>query len=381
MKYYIHRNRHRIIKSVILLAVIATLLIGARFYVTNSGEVVSTLDGESQELSADKIVALEAKVLNFGSLSWADGSVDHISSQTPFSSLSQFTRSDYDAWIGNLNCPVVSQKTTSSCDELKVPDFAKYYSMLALGGLRNTNGIDDQNTAEKLAKSGIQYFGKISSTKNPEECEVISVPARFRLKDDSFKSASMPIVLCAVDGEKTNAVDISSEISKYAKSLPVWVYALDSGISTVQERQTQYRSYIDAGADLVLGVASPELASTEVYEGRLIVYSLGRFLGPVDPTTKSEGSALISIGITAAREGVIEWEKIARTCTGYDDLCIEAATSQSLVKPKYSYMYSVVAVDSSDARAPKLADVALTGDILSTMKWFDTNTQLLASSK
>jgi|GEM_PF-6034763 len=376
MKYYIHRNRHRIFKSVVFLAVVAGVLFGLRLYVNNSGEVVNTSEAEGQEISEDSIVSLDTKVLNFGSVSWADGTADYVSSQTPFSSLAEFARPDYDTWVANLNCSIVSQKTISTCDELKVSDFAKYFNIVALGGLRNTDGANDQNTTERLAKNGIQFFGKISSTKNPEECEVISLPARYKLKDGSLKQASMPIVMCAVDGEKTNAVDINSEINKYAESLPVWVYALDSGTSTDLQRQAQYRSYVDAGADLVLGVASPDLSSTEVYGGRLIAYSLGRALGPVESTQKKNGSALLAVTISAPRDEVIEWEKISRTCSGYDDLCIEASKSQSLLRPKYSYKFAVEAVDSSDARAPKPADVALTGDILSTMKWFDTDSQL-----
>jgi len=356
--------------------IVAGLLVGLRLYLNSSGELVSTREDDGQDVSEDRIVSLDTKVLNFGSITWADGLTESASAQTPFSSFGAFARPDYDGWIGNLNCALVAKKDASSCDETKLTDFYKFFNIVALGGLRNTDGSDDMNTTDKLAKSNIQFFGKNFSTKNSEECEVISLPARYSLQDGSSKQASMPIVLCAVDGEKTNSVDITTEIKKYSESLPVWVYPLDTGIATPSERQTQYRSYIDAGADLVVGVASPELASTEVYQNRLIAYSLGRFVGPVNTPVKSRGTALLSVRITALRDEVFEWEKIAKTCTGYDDLCIEAGRSQSLAKPKYMYDYSIVAVDSSDIRAPKPADVTLTGDVLSALKWFDTDTQL-----
>lgn len=106
------------------------------------------------------------------------------------------------------------------------------------------------------------------------------------------------------------------------------------------------------------------------------MYSLGRFLGPSGSEGKTGGTALLRVDVNAEKDTAIGWEEVARTCTGYDDLCVEAAKSRSLSKPKYTYSYSVLVVDATDARNPKVADATLTADVLGTLKWFDTSSLL-----
>jgi poly-gamma-glutamate synthesis protein (capsule biosynthesis protein) len=59
-----------------------------------------------------------------------------------------------------------------------------------------------------------------------------------------------------------------------------------------------YRSFIDAGADLVLGSHPHVLQAAETYRGRLILYSLGNFIFPgMDETRYGEESLLLALGL------------------------------------------------------------------------------------
>jgi poly-gamma-glutamate synthesis protein (capsule biosynthesis protein) len=59
-----------------------------------------------------------------------------------------------------------------------------------------------------------------------------------------------------------------------------------------------YRSFVDAGADLVLGHHSHVVQGVESYEGALIAYSLGNFVFPgMYVTEYGEESVLLRVGV------------------------------------------------------------------------------------
>lgn len=59
-----------------------------------------------------------------------------------------------------------------------------------------------------------------------------------------------------------------------------------------------YRSWIEAGADIVVGSHPHVLQGMEVYKGKLIAYSLGNFIFPgMDETKYGEDSCILSLGL------------------------------------------------------------------------------------
>ncbi|MBT3275708.1 MAG: CapA family protein, partial [Spirochaetales bacterium] len=64
------------------------------------------------------------------------------------------------------------------------------------------------------------------------------------------------------------------------------------------EYRALYRSYIDLGADAVIGSHPHVLQGIEIYKGSLIAYSLGNFVFPgMDETEYGEDSLILGLGI------------------------------------------------------------------------------------
>ena len=79
---------------------------------------------------------------------------------------------------------------------------------------------------------------------------------------------------------------------------------------TARQREL-YRSFVDAGADLVLGSHPHVLQAAEVYKGRLLAYSLGNFLFPgMDETRYGEESLFLSLGLYEGEVRYVEFHPV-----------------------------------------------------------------------
>lgn len=67
---------------------------------------------------------------------------------------------------------------------------------------------------------------------------------------------------------------------------------------------------IDAGADLILGHGPHVVRALELYKGRLIVYSLGNFIGYGALSSRGKTGLSLVISVTLARDGKFESGKI-----------------------------------------------------------------------
>lgn len=77
------------------------------------------------------------------------------------------------------------------------------------------------------------------------------------------------------------------------------------------EQKALYRSFVDAGADIVIGSHPHVLQGAEVYRGKLIAYSLGNFLFPgMDETRYGEESVLLSLGIHEGEVRYVEFHPV-----------------------------------------------------------------------
>jgi hypothetical protein len=362
VKYYLRRNSHRILKGLIGLLAFGAMLFGLWLYLDTRGTVVNIGEKDTADGSVE-VAALEARVLNFGSVSWGEGPN---SNKLSFDNLVDFNRTDYDVWIANLACHI---ETTAGCDKDLFRDFTKWFNVVGVGSIDNDTARA-QATKDYLIGTNIQFFGNIESTEKSNSCGVIALPARFRLENGSYRQAAMPIVLCGIDGSQTMSVDLAESINVSARSLPVWVYALDDTSASQTVLESQYRSYIDAGADMVIGVSKPGLGEVERHGKGVIVYSLGRFMGPAKDKKPSNLSALLGITISASKtDELIEWTEIAKTCSGYSDLCLEAGVSKNLPRPDYNYAFSLKGVATTDPDNPIPASALQISDIAGYMKW------------
>jgi hypothetical protein len=314
------------------------------------------------------VVSAESRVLNFGSVKFGD---DPSSTQKSFDNLSAFSRSDYDAWIANLVCHI---EIGSGCRDTLADDFKRWFNVVGIGSL----GDDSKKsvvTSQALLESSVQFFGKLPSAEKSDSCGVVALPARFRLENTAYRQASLPIVMCGINGEETLSVDLVQYITDSSKLLPVWVYALDETNVSQTVLDNHYRSYIDAGADIVIGVSKDSLGRAENYNGHLIAHSLGRFMGPVPAGQSSDIAALIGVNLSVQRsDNMLAWTEIAKTCSGYNDLCLEAGKSKGLEKLAVEYEYSMKGVSRADSFNPVPADSVQGAEIARTMEWVDVST-------
>ena len=403
MKYVLHRHRHRIAWLIFVGVLMAGAYIGLKNFVFSSGEIAQ-VENESQIItgrpSPRKVVS---RTLSFGDVFWGRY-IDDWAKETsnpsvyPFSGLSSFNRQEYDAWIANLECPLTDtyipsaeqDKTlTFSCPKSYTAEAARWFTAFTLannhsGNQETVNGFA-QTQAELSARS-IQYFGHFNPKQYNDLCEIVNLPARYILSDGTFKAAAMPIALCGMHYVFELPDDLAlDQIRKYSKVLPTWVYGHMGTEYTTEpsdiQRQT-YRSFIDAGADVVIGNHPHRVQTAESYKGKLIVYSLGNFIfdqlgAPEQGGYEVQRGMGLGIEITAdINQSMLLWTQLSPECAIYDDGCIAKADYQGQTRPRYSYRFSIVTSDNSNRGVATKASEEWNKEVLQRLDWDNLVTQL-----
>ena len=364
MRYYIQRHSHKIAKTVLLVVVLVVCGLTAKYFIANRGELGRVDDkGEATTQSNSSPASVSSRVLLAGDVAWGGhlyeiSEQDSLKGEYGFSGLSTLSRNEYDAWVGNLNCTPVSEPPYSSendCPLDYISEVKKWFNVFALGN----DHVAADVTRTSLQSAGIQYVGDGGMVDVSNLCDVISLPARFTLGDGSFKAAFIPIALCSYNIGLV-AIDTPQyrEIEKYAARIPTVVYVSMNSSSSVTRTTTQesvYRSFIDMGADMVIGNNSYAVQSAESYKGKLIVYSLGNFIYP-GSSSDAERYRGVSLKVVLAAKidsNVTAWTSLANGCAQVRDTCLQLASSQGLLKPEYSYDVSIITIDSTSGLTRK----------------------------
>lgn len=199
----------------------------------------------------------------------------------PFQGLSTLEREKYDAWVGNLECPVTEEQSTKfeksewlkfSCKKEYLPELAKYFDIVSLAN----NHTDNMNkeaglieTRKHLDNAGIKYFGHYDNAKQDELCKVIEVK-------------NLPIAFCGFHGVYKLPTEKELEIIKKYSDKYITLVMPHQGVEyeftagTYQKKL--YRKMIDNGADVVIGAHPHVIQNVEEYKGKKIFYSLGNFI-------------------------------------------------------------------------------------------------------
>ena len=358
MRYYIQRHSHRIVKLVLFVALLLLLGLGTRFFITNKGELGKIEDKQSPTTESDSSpVRISTRVLAVGNTAWG-GHLHDVSEANalkeayPFSGLSSLSRTQYDAWIGDLTCTIDAVSSPEVCPSSYLSEAKKWFNVFALGNSHTNTGAGLTTTTDLLKKSGIQYVGSEDSTSVPDLCEVVALPARNELGDGSFKSASFPLAICSVNASNA-IVDTAEydEISRYSQMLPTWVYVYMGDTNVIAQSELQrsiFRSFIDEGAELVIGNHPYAVQGAESYKGKLILYSLGNFMysGPESDPELHRSVSLSATISTKVDNNMSAWVNLAEGCKDAHDTCLKKARDLALAKPTYSYKLSVVASDN-----------------------------------
>jgi len=229
----------------------------------------------------------------------------------PFSRLSEFNRSQYDAWITGLECPIVPGVNISSAEMNSTlsfncsPDYlqeaAKWFTAVTLANNHTDNqGVDGfAETQNQLDKNSIQYFGHYDPYQLSDICDVIAMPVTVTKSDNTTAKGKLPVAMCGYHGVfKIPPAASLALMEQYAKYMPVIAMphmGVEYQTAPDQLKTSVYESMIDNGADMVLGDHPHWVQNTEVYKGHLIVYSMGNFMFDQQDTAEVTRSAAINV--------------------------------------------------------------------------------------
>lgn len=340
-------------------------------------------------------VSISANVLFTGNVFWGRYTNDwanksELKTAYPFSRLGEFKRDDYDAWIGGLECPTADNVHMTSaqmeaelqfnCDPAYLPEAKKWFTAFSLAN-NHTDNHGEQGFAETqkhLAENGIQYFGHYDPAKTADTCDVLALPARITYSDNTIKKGMLPVAACAYHGVfKIPPQESVAKISEYAGLMPVVAMphmGAEYKPAPDQLKTDLYHHMIDAGADMVLGDHPHWVQTTEAYNGRPIIYSMGNFMFDQQGYKELTRSAAIRVNmkVDKANETLLEqWLALGEQCGSYKDTCLEQAKTKKLAKLPVTFELSVIG-SNDDQKITKPATAQETSDMVTRMNWQKT---------
>lgn len=199
----------------------------------------------------------------------------------PFQGLNTLNRENYDAWIGNLECPVTEKQSTKrqkevelrfSCKKEYLPELAKYFDIVSLANNHtdNMNGISGfEETKKHLDNAGIKYFGHYDNSVTDEICKVYDIK-------------NVKVAFCGFHGVYKLPTENELAVIKKFSDKYITVVLPHQGeeykFTNNTYQQKIYRKMIDNGADLIIGSHPHVVQNIETYKGKRIYYSLGNFI-------------------------------------------------------------------------------------------------------
>ena len=339
-----------------------------------------------------KVTSLESKMLVMGDVYWGRyindwSTASPLKYAYPFSRLSEFDRSKYDAWFADMECPLTNNPKVSSAVEDSTlqfdcsPAYLSEAKQWFTGFTLANNHSDNQDAAgftetkQHLDENGIQYFGSYDPEDYQNLCDVIAVPAHVAMSDGTTKQGKLPMVWCGYHGVfRTPSAESIAVMGKYSPLFNV-VAMPHSGAeykpAPDQIKTTLYRALIDGGADVVLGDHPHWVQSSEAYKGKLIVYSMGNFIFDQQFSLEVTRSAVVNMNVSvdaASASDIEKWLALGETCGSYADDCLQKATDQGLKKLPLQYHFSILG-SRDDGKLVHKATEAELASIKQRMNW------------
>ena len=304
----------------------------------------------------------------------------------PFSKLNTLHREAYDAWQTDLECPITSntvsyqvqvQLLKFNCRPEFLPDAAKYFNLINLANNHtdNENGIVGlTETRERLSKvPGLQYFGNFDPGVANDVCEVVALPVRLEQGAKKPTQAHLPVAFCA--WHYVFRLPLPGEIAvmkKFAQIMPVFAFA-HMGREYIPKADAVQESIahtiIDQGPEFLIANQSHWVQNTEVYKGKLIVFSTGNFIfDQLDAETNRGDNIAVTISLPVDAN-VRKWLALGPHCEVYHDDCFAAAEQEGLKKVSLTLSYGVVASQGGYRELTHLADAATQAAVEQRMGW------------
>ncbi len=260
----------------------------------------------------------------------------------PFSGLETLERDKYDAWVGNLECPVTEEQSKVyekenylkfSCKKEYLPELKKYFDIVSLANNHTDNmnerkGIEE--TRKHLDNNGIKYFGDFNNSKTEEVCKIHIIK-------------NIPFAFCGFNNVYKLPTDTELEIIKKYSKYFITIIMPHQGeeykfISNSYQKKI-YRKMIDNGADVVFGSHPHVIQEVEDYKGKKIFYSLGNFIFDQSWSKTREHMVV---------KTEINFEKYQNNyanlnCKNLESLdCLKLAEKNSIVKPHFTMNFTPI---------------------------------------
>lgn len=402
MKAIRPKHTFRLIWISLTIVAVAGLAYGAFRIVSTAVEPVPIASSSASVVTTTPphIVSIESKLLFTGNTFWGRYMNDAAQKTSDpyaflFSQLNQLDRESYDAWITGLECPVTQQAASMTsaemavalqfnCDPAYMANFAKWFDIVTLANNHTENqGVDGfVETQQTLEKNNIQYFGHYDPEVLDDICDVMSVPVRATWSDESTTDELLPIAMCGYNGVfQIPSVASLGHVRKYSQYMPV-IAMPHSGQEYVaspdQIKTTMDHTLIDSGATMVLGDHPHWVQSSEAYNGKLIVYSMGNFMFDQQRDSETIRSAAIQVSFTDNMDDAAslqKWLELGKQCTAYGDDCLTQASAQGLKKLDLTYTFGVVATDNSGYVTHRADDTVQTA-VEQRLNWQQTMKEL-----
>lgn len=394
-------RNNRVFFTIILLVVLIIsgglilVLSDNRRHSTNISQSHSQSKPESK-LIQNTITSLHGRYLFNGTTVWArqvekdslsaNGTYDYAH---PFSKLDSFNRENYDAWSTDFECPITNNivpfrqqvdNLVFNCRPEFLKEASKYFNIydLANNHTDNQGGMTGLTETRKHINevAGNQYFGSFDPSVTNDVCEVIALPIRLEKNDASQEKSSIPIALCGWHYFYRKPLSNEIEVmQRYAKVMPVFAF-VEMGVEyrpVADEIQQEIaHKVIDQGPEFLIANNPHWVQNTEVYKGKLIVYSLGNFIfDQLDGETQRGASIDLSATINYD-DNVSKWLKLAPSCTSYQDDCLDRAEQLGLKKIDLKLNFSVIASQGGAGKLTHKADSATQTAVEQRMNWKDT---------
>jgi hypothetical protein len=389
------------LKIPFILAIVIVVLIAAGLAAIfiRLNQTLENNEIQSNEIQVElpRPESAEGRFLFNGTIFWGRG-IEKWSMQTdgtydyarPFSGLDTFEPEKYDAWAADHECPVLDivipfqtqvDNLVFNCRPEYLPEAVKYFQLINLAN--NHSGDQGQDgfleTRQRFTDAGAQVFGNYDPSIKEDICEVVSLPVRLQVSDGTEAESALPVAFCAWHYFGRSPLEGEIEhLKQYAEIMPVFAF-VHMGTEYLTEatpfQQDIARRVIDAGAEFVIANNPHWVQNTEVYDGKLIVYSTGNFIfDQLD--TEGMRSASVDVGIsTPYDENLAQWIDLAKDCKQLQDDCLQQAQEQGLSRYQLEYEFDVVAGDNTN-RLTKKADDTVQAFIERRMNWEQTLEEL-----
>jgi len=276
-----------------------------------------------------------------------------------FAKLATLDRDEYDAWLAHMECPITdadipfgTQATALvfNCRPEFLEEFKEWFTAVSLANnhMDNVKGEAGlKQTRSNLESVNVQYYGHFDNAVTDDICEVVGLPAQVAYNDSSVRPATLPVALCGYHNVWRLPTKAElGEIERYAGRF-LTIVSPQQGAEyqpTADELKVQtYRTMIDHGADLVVASHPHWVQNSEVYRGKLIMYSVGNFMFDQEWSEEVKRGAALDVSLSLEYERSIEgW--LSLNCDGFKDKCRQSAEDLMLAKPEFDLNFDLVSV-------------------------------------